>query len=1035
MVAICALLLAAGQPDAGRVVRVPVVFARPGDRTASKGVAGTLELRDFPPGPAGLFPDPRGMRNRRADAAFAAGLGHAWQFAADGSRHGRCVLWHLSLDGGVPDYAIDGGSLGAAFAVALRELLRRPRGSRPGPLGVARAFFVGLRPKCAITGTLAVQQPPAYDQETPRTADGLRLDLVGDMDAKLDAAQAKGLRLVAPAANRATAHPPANVHVYWAETIHQADRYARRVRPLRTAVSAIAILAVAGTSAGVLVTVQARSAEGTADAQAARQHTAALSGTLAADALANISTNLDIAELLAAEAYRLDPDPQTSAALFAVVTADPHLVRYLPATASVTALASSADGQTAVAGVADGEVLRWDLTDFQRSVVARLPAAIASVGVSQDGTTIAAADSTSALVWVEGKDTRQIPVPPGQEISAVAVSPAGQYAAFSLSGTGPNARDYVVLDDVWTGKSVTAQIHWPIASFPAPVSSLDFNGETQLMVLGNIASWERLAIPSLTAVSASGILAGADDRAQAMSATGKFISWTDGGSPLQVWTTSHAPSGAPTLGAGEVGVNPNALAISTDGQAAAEADDGTIYVSGITSYGNASSSTVLPLNGNTAINELTFAGSGHSELLSASGSFITLWNLDQYSRIAQSVSADIPATCVACPGPGIYPSPDGDQAIITGSLSGTAALISLPRSGRSAQVTLPGQENIRYGPALWAPDGKEFSILTPSDGAGEVWSATNQLEYTSSWPSQPSLSYTGSNAAAVLLRAPGDTKIIEIGTAGNVIIRNPETGAVERQVAGPVIPYPLGFGSWSQVAADASAKYAAVLVQTGSSATIVVDVINTSTGAVTRLPGGSASGVAYDGELLVVQRTSGTLEVWSDDGQHLIRSFAGDVNATAGPVVSPAGLAVEVNSDGSAPVYDVSSGQQVGSIVLPVSGFLKGTSVAFTPDGQDLISATEGSGQVTEWSFSPSSWSTVACTSAGHSLTSQEWQQYVGGALGLPTRMACTDSLASATAPSPGAVQAPTPPMTSASASPRTSPSASRCLLRQERCG
>ena len=68
MVAICALLLAADQPDPGRVVRVRVVFARPVG-SSRKGVAGALELREFPPGPAGLFPDPRGMRIRRGDPA------------------------------------------------------------------------------------------------------------------------------------------------------------------------------------------------------------------------------------------------------------------------------------------------------------------------------------------------------------------------------------------------------------------------------------------------------------------------------------------------------------------------------------------------------------------------------------------------------------------------------------------------------------------------------------------------------------------------------------------------------------------------------------------------------------------------------------------------------------------------------------------------------------------------------------------------------------------------------------------------------
>jgi WD40 repeat protein len=136
--------------------------------------------------------------------------------------------------------------------------------------------------------------------------------------------------------------------------------------------------------------------------------------------------------------------------------------------------------------------------------------------------------------------------------------------------------------------------------------------------------------------------------------------------------------------------------------------------------------------------------------------------------------------------------------------------------------------------------------------------------------------------------------------------------------------------------------------------------------------------------------------VRSADGQQLIRSFAGDLNATAGPAANGTGLAVEVNSNGTALVFDIASGQEIGSITLPAGPRNVSTSVAFTPDGRNLISATEGAGgssgtgYVTDWNFSPSRWSTIACTSAGHTLTSAEWQEYVGtGGPGMPSQLAC----------------------------------------------
>lgn len=106
-----------------------------------------------------------------------------------------------------------------------------------------------------------------------------------------------------------------------------------------------------------------------------------------------------------------------------------------------------------------------------------------------------------------------------------------------------------------------------------------------------------------------------------------------------------------------------------------------------------------------------------------------------------------------------------------------------------------------------------------------------------------------------------------------------------------------------------------------------------------------------------------------------------------------------MNCNGTAFVYNIASGQEIGSSTLLAGPRNASTSVAFTPDGNDLTSAAEsmgdstdaaGIGRVTEWSFSPNLWSAVACASTGHTLTGGEWQQYVGSAgLGTPSKLAC----------------------------------------------
>ena len=752
----------------------------------------------------------------------------------------------------------------------------------------------------------------------------------------------------------------------------------------------VLLLAAAITAASIAATQRDR---------AVQQATISEAGQLAAIAGSLTGSNLDLAELFAAEAYKLYPDPQTRAALFNAVTADPHLVRYLQATGTVSALAGSADARTTVAGTSNGDVLRWNLTDFKRTLVTRLPAAVSSLAVSTDGDTIAAIDGSAAEIWVQGRGIRSVPVPPKWTPAAAAVSASGQYVAFSAYGTDENAAyedpyDLILINER-TGHSVMTPLKAGLLA-----EHLSFSGDNQLVVLDSgYGNWERRAVPSLAVLAASSAGFGLQNFGVALSPTGKYFSYTNAGSPLPVWTTvsSPTPSFAP-LGAAAVGNEPDALAISADGRREAVADAGTVYVSDITAYKNAASSVPMSLNGNDTTNSdgLTFIGSGDNELLSATNDLIALWNLDQDSRISTAASVDLPMGCEACGGPYIGISPKSDNMVLSVDNGGTAVDVSLPLpTGRSQALPQDSTHDTMYGPAVWSQDGQHFSILTPSDGSGEVWSADGHLSFLRNWKVQPApggaYDSAGNEPASAMLVA-GGRQILEIDSAGNVVLRNATTGAVEHKVAGPISPGAAGNPDLYSVSADAQARYAAVVAGDPNTH---VNVVNIKTGVITTLPGGSASGVAYDGELLLVQRPDGTLEVRSAGGRRLIRTFAGVANPAAGPVAGDDGLAVELNSSGTAEVFDVASGLQVGSFMVPAGQFTTFTSIAFTPDGHDLVTATEdggpkGTGEVSEWSFSSILWSKTACASAGHSLSEAEWQEYVGASgPAMPDHGAC----------------------------------------------
>lgn len=238
----------------------------------------------------------------------------------------------------MPPAQIDGPSLGAAFALGLRDLLRHPPSRRPSMAGL-RGFFYGLRPRTAVTGALD---------------GGERLLQVSDMNAKLLAARRRRLRLVAPEANRLdVTRAPEPGDVKFAATLRQADRYARRFRTGRLAV-ALALIATAATTGSVVTQRDQADAQRLATAHRLVQVAQSL-----------LPSDVGLAELFAVQAYRRHADSLTRTALLQAVTAGPYLAGGMQASGPVSALTSSADGHVVLAGTQQGDVEQWTLTGTQ----------------------------------------------------------------------------------------------------------------------------------------------------------------------------------------------------------------------------------------------------------------------------------------------------------------------------------------------------------------------------------------------------------------------------------------------------------------------------------------------------------------------------------------------------------------------------------------------------------------------------------------------------------------------------------------------
>ncbi|MFD0374569.1 hypothetical protein [Streptomyces sp. NPDC127112] len=968
---VIASLLMAGARSRGRsAVSVPVVFGRSaggpaGQNFAAEGVTGILELSEFPAGPAGLYPDPRAMAGVHSpNGQFAASLGSAW-YAAGSQREGRCVLWRLVLaDDPLPPARIEGPSLGAAFALGLRELLRRSSTRRPGAAWLRSAFY-GLRPRTAVTGTLG---------------GGEILLKVSDMDAKLLAAHNKGLRLVAPEPNRLdAAHAPTPGDVRFARTLKQADRYARRFRTGRLAVALA--LTVTATTTGLVVT---------------HRDTAAMERLATAHRLAEVSQNLlstDVgrAELFAVEAYRHHPDSLTRSALFQAVTASPHLAGSIRASGRVSTLATSGNDAVVLAGTDQGEVQQWQLTGTAPGparLLGRLPGPIVALAADDQADTVAAIDHSTVRVWASAQPATAPQTAAGRQPTAVGVSPSGRMVAVTTTTGKFGDKPTLWVLDQSTGTTTHVDL-----DLPSDPKAIAFTADLQVVVFESAyGSWAQLSVPALTQTAGSTVGFGNHNQASALSPYGGHLSYVDGSlALLPIWSARGTPDfDRPEESAqNPPGPPPVALALSL-GSRAAQAVGTTIYVSErVPSDRTPPPPIALTGAGSISRDALTFLG--ENALVSASGDLLSLWDLKQQSRIATQTSLDLPTSCNGCGGPAIALSPDGRIAAVVSGNRSQLEIKDVRASGpllwTSRSSSSPDDPGVSA--ATWRRDGSGLIAVSP-DGSAKIISRAERFEVSGTWPAEPKSDQL-QDPAVHLRFLPDGLQVAELDESGTVRFRDAANGKVLRQVDGPK-DMALGSGALqlprNLAALDGTAVHAAVF-DLASSATVVTD---TSTGHSRTIAGADTDGLAFAGNRLLIQRKTGSLEVWTASGDQHLDTIEGTPDTSVGPAVGGGYIIAEKARGDTVRLMDLQTGQVLGALALPVGVKSRSTDVAISADGTSLVSATEAAwgdesytGRLTTWDLGPESWIRTACASVAVDLTPDLWRQYMGTAP-LPDR-------------------------------------------------
>lgn len=706
-------------------------------------------------------------------------------------------------------------------------------------------------------------------------------------------------------------------------------QHRRTVRLARGAVTALALLTV-----GVLVA--AFIAVGQRNDAVAQARTATARG-LASAAVANLRTDLALSQVLAAEAYRVEPNGQTRAALFEALTTSPQLDRYLSVGGEVSALAASADGEVAVAGTRDGRVVRFDLSGgrTEQKVGER---AVTSVGTSADGGVVVAYAADRRLRWDARTGATRVlgtdPLPSGE----IAVSPSGRFTAvYAVTEEGIRAKR-IVHDGQSDRVTEREDRSFELFGLRLP------DDETLLEI--SFTDWIRRSPATLDVMSAAqGYMLPGNGFWVGLSADGEYVGYSTEGD-TRLWRTNQPAFGYDThevvLPAGRA--NPAAVAITDDGARTAVADAGAIFVYDMK---GAAAGERVRLEGNSETSFVAFLGD-NDHLVSASRDRLVLWDLTRDTRIGSALPTRVPLVCTACPAPWLTSS-HGRVAVSAGEELAT---------GTTTATVSPDR---LVGPLVWNAAGDRLFLVTLPQGRVEVWDP-NGLRQVGEWRSKVTAD------ALIAMGASADDRLVVVDSEGDVhVVRDDSVREI-----------PLG-RELSQENWPPAGHLAAVSPDAAVAAVVSAEsvaVVDTATGEVRDVPG-RADAVAFTGDSLLVQRAD-SVEVWDARGTSLRRTVPRDPGFLAGLAGSPdTSLVAQVRRDRVLVLTDVVTGELVGQVRLADQrGRFGRIGVAFTGN-QNLVTAVSER-KLHSWDLAPDNWVRAACASAGRDLTAQEWRRYVG---------------------------------------------------------
>jgi WD40 repeat protein len=740
------------------------------------------------------------------------------------------------------------------------------------------------------------------------------------------------------------------------EEVIQHRRLRRFRKGMSTAVSVLAVLAVL--AAGVAF-VQRNTAQEQARIATARQ--------LAATALNLSGTDLDVASLLALQAYEVQETPETLSALYRLTTTSPHLVRFVQADGTVTALAHSAAAKYLAVGTDKGSVTVWTSDGTRRVAHVPVESRVTQLTFSADDRLLAV----------------------GTESGEAVVHDLGDGSDRRLSGVGgevydlafrPSSHDLAVADDrkvLLYGGTGTAPVARAGTGSLAGVLNLAFYDKGRKLVAVTSQDWRLYDDRLHTLKSGPNAFYPNSGYSPGESPSGTcfgiaYYGGTDFASLadlVQGALPEKSSCGAhPDLPGREA----SALAISDDNRAVVGTSEGLFLATA--PNGHPADAVLETLPGVTAPSVLAFSAGKGDRLASAEGATVALWDLSKTAPGAPTLHR----AGVSVPDMNTMER----QLPVTVAADGRVAWSQEPESENSLQIW-SREETIGSIGAPAPFDAVAFArkdkntLYAAIDCTVGTWKSSDGgalLRERLTTP--PSAGVSGPTRIAT--RPDGDLSLV-CGD-GSFYMLDDDGQFIQVVLTAPSSPSPQT--EYSATALDSTGTLAALAAPDGR-----VDVYEIPSGdRVRRLDLGSSApaqlALSAKSHSLFAVTGDGVLERW--DLRTGTRQQRSDGAGRAGLALDPTGRwAATLAGDGTIWLWDVSTGDRMGSTVLPMNFSWSGSGtggnqsgLAFSADGSRLWTVTEG-GELLSWDTSVTTWAEELCARVGRRLTDAERSRYL----------------------------------------------------------